>query len=608
MNPHRASTFYPSCMLNLRLRFDEAFHIRGAAETPAPISVTGEMARAGRLPSAIATAIPLVLKGTGKNLSRVTGRMPKVAQFELPAYRQAGKFTAAFDFRDLPIDPRLVRACGVEIYLDGIAAESFAAGMAGAEADGSRRSIITPTKENNLLVGTVDRWSVKHHAKGSEVVLEGRDLRGLLLSTKIRPQLLSKIDLRKPIYYVVDQIISLHPFGSEISVDYNPDEWPDRIVPSPSAAGMTRVRMGANGQTPQSSPPGEVNTLNFWDVITYYCSLCGAVPYFVGETLRVRPARSILDLSNRAGFDPAIPTPFAGGRTREIEIDDQGRKDTLNIRRMVFGRDVDELSFERQYNAEATRVVEVVSLDTSSKKRGLGKLLIARWPKGGGAQPTAEDPVMDDAEGAEEAEVTSVAPSGQAAEKKIHRISIPGITDLKRLETIAQNIHTELGYGEMGGSCKTKNLTSFGGDATDPDLLRLRPGDAVEISIDARALSSRSPLVGEVFDQQRSSPEELMKRIGARLGDENLARVIVATARNQVMELQRFFRVANVKYSWSTTTGIEIQFDFQNYVQARFDVLPDQAATTSRPKTASSKNATKRPNPNAPVPQRPQHE
>lgn len=153
-----------------------------------------------------------------------------------------------------------------------------------------------------------------------------------------------------------------------------------------------------------------------------------------------------------------------------------------------------------------------------------------------------------------------------------------GIRDVKILRRIAKDIYEELGRGEMGGSCETESLASFGGDNQDPDLIHLKPGDTVELLTDVRLLSSQLPLVNEFTDHQRRSFEEEVAAINLRLGDEKLARAIVAT--NRAFGLQRFFRVANVKFRWSANSGISIAFDYQNYVEARnLEPLPANPIT-----------------------------
>jgi hypothetical protein len=155
--------------------------------------------------------------------------------------------------------------------------------------------------------------------------------------------------------------------------------------------------------------------------------------------------------------------------------------------------------------------------------------------------------------------------------EEVLNVRVSGITDAGLLTQIAKSVFNEIGRGEMGGSVSTPNLASFGGDSSDPDLLSLSPGDGIELLVDTRAVRSGSPLISTFTESQRLSFDDQVKAVFKVLGNMTLARVIVATQRGQVTELQRFFLVQNVKYAWSDK-GIKIDFDYTNYVQARWGV------------------------------------
>lgn len=582
--------YYPSCVVNLIIRFDERFNL--SPEGVKAFSTADLLPRNGAPERNLGST--LILSGqTRDNLTHVNGRIPKKASVELPAYRQAGKFNLTFDFRDLPIDPRLVRSVGVRIYMDAVSASNFAQGITGPTQNGERASIlprtgrpsiVDPKPENLVLAGTADTWHVSHTSSGSEVTLEGRDQRAILLDSPIKPAMLKDVPLKANIRDVVRWIVSKHPLGEQVQITVHApvDEWPDKVLPSPTLQGnfapaQPRVRQGADGKQAKAASGGDPKNLNFWDLITRYCTLVGAVPYFKGDNeLWIRPARSLYSQQTAEEFDR---TPFANGLVREVsEIK------PLVIRRMVFGHNVEEMTFERKFNGFTPRVIHVVSYDSSSGARGLKRLLDVYWPEK--AAPTSGDqPLATDTEAAS---VSNVAPSGKVANKDEMLISVPGINDKDRLLKIAQDIYEELGRGEMGGSVKTKSLASFGGSNDDPDLMRIRPGDAVTITVDGRELSNRAPLVSPLNRQAQSDDGQLIREITSRVGDPNLARVIVATSRNYVFELQNTFRTSNVKYDWDVKSGISVAFDFHNYVEARNAVTPIE-----KPKRGAAQRSVK---------------
>lgn len=558
--------FYPSMVVNLKLRFDEALHLQ---PEPRLSTTEGELADP---PTETGVGVPLIIDRGEENATFILGRVPRSASLEFPGYRQAAQFNMVLDFRELPLDPRAIRAAAVEIYLGSVSAADFATGMTRVEADGSRRSRLRTTDANGTpltprMVGFVDEADVVHNDSGSTIALKGRDARGVLLDTPISvapnaaQQLLEELDWSQPIDTVVLQILQFNPFFSSFYVTSNPAEWPNGELPSPGAAAFTpRHRRGARGERrgARPSPPGDTNSLNFWDLIVRACYLVGAIPYFDGLALALRPARSIFD-QQRAGIDPNIRTPFAGGRPRTFDEVAQVDIDPgLSFRRLVYGRDVVNYSFNRKFGGfQRPRVVRTVAVNTGSTERGMSRMIESRWPPA--AAPVAS-------------RRTRVAPSNQQSQEEIVNVPVAGITDVARLEEIARGVYEEIGRGEMGGACETVNLTSFGGSNADPDLLRLGPGDGVEFMVDSRALSSRAPLVSALTDATRQPFEEAVADLASRIGgDRNLARVLVATARGQIQELQRFFRVSTARYDWSTQ-GIKIAFDFQNFVVVRNEV------------------------------------
>ena len=555
-----ASVYYPAWTVAIRLKFDESLTLGDTTAPETTESFVARPAAAGGQPA----STPLILQQGEANISYILGRIPKKASYELPGYRQAGQFSCDFDFRDLPLDPRAVRAASVEIYTGTIPASDYGEGMMGTDGQGRRRSVLQPSAENLRMVGLVDTWNVAHTDTGSVVSMTGRDLRGVLLDTPLEvspgaaQQIVGALDWSQPINELVQSLLANNPLFQEITVRVNASEWPNGVIPAPGAEGVTpRNRQGARGArrggrgTPNM---GQGNT-SFWDLVVRACYLVGAIPFFRGRDLVIRPTRSIFD-QTRAGFDPAIATPFVDGAQRTYDAQtEQTISPGLSIRRMAYGRDTEELTFERKFAGFARpRVVRCVSLDTSSTTRGAGQLVQGRWP------------LADAPEGARR---TRVAPGASGSHEEILNIPVPGVRDAARLTDIARSVFEEIGRGEMGGTVRTRNLASFGGDNLDPDLLSLSPGDGIEFFVDARALSSTPPLVATLTDFTRSSYEEAVQDLEERLGDQNLARVIVASSRGQIQEMQRFFRVSTARFTWDAASGIKIDFDFQNYVVSR---------------------------------------
>jgi hypothetical protein len=361
------------------------------------------------------------------------------------------------------------------------------------------------------------------------------------MDAHIPPARAAALHLRKPINEVVAEILQslTSDLNVKIGVFTDPVEWDGQLVPSPGDAdGLTRVRQTAAGTESRLNPAGANagggDKISYWDLITQYCGLVGAVPYFYGHELWIRPARNIFDI-----IGGAVPPPFAGGQPRDV-----GETKPLTQRRLVYGRDITELSFERKYGGSPVPIVEVVALD--DRKRGLEKLIVVQWPP-----------------------KNSLAANMKSESEKLI-IPIHGVRDAARALRIARDLYEEIGRGEMGGSARTNNLASFGGDGADPDMVKIRPTDSIELAVDTRALASGAPLVSTLNDSERRTFAEQVAEVQSVLKtkDPNIARALVATSRSQVVDSIRYFRVGNVKYTFNSK-GLGIAFDFQNYLISR---------------------------------------
>ena len=585
--------YYPSMVVQLRVNFDEEYlGLLAGGSYPDPLT---EEIMATAPPPAPPEKPGLrndYLGGSSTPTVRISNRQPKTASVELPGYRQAGKFQMTIPYRDLPIDPRLVRAAAVEIYLGCVSPSAFAAGQGGATTDGHRSSVLTPryildgqqvvSDSNILMVGVVDNWAVEHGSPASMATLEGRDPRSILLDSPINVKALSKLNLDQPIDKVVQDIISKHPFGRVMIIKTHPQDWVDlngNVIPLPrplAEKNATRVLLGPTGtEKPNAPPKGESSQINFWDLITNYCALVGAVPTFIGDILWIRPARSLFDQNKVQDFDPQF-----GTFTKPRIVDGKQRV----FRLQAYGKDIETLKFERKYKGNKPRIVQVFSLDTGSSLRGAQKLLSAQYPP---------DLQIVKAKNGKKGRVTARSPGGELAASEVIKVYKNGIKDKGKLLEIAKDVFEEIARGEMGGCCVTKNLASFGGNNSDPDLLHIRPGNPIELATAINAVTDGPPLVNEFIDHERRSVKEEVQAIAAQTGSLELAKVLVATARGAVPEMLRPFRVSNVKYDYDSNK-VNVAFDFQNYVVPRYDPQLDtpKSDTSVKPTVTVAQGVT----------------
>ena len=522
----------------------------------------------------------------------IANRVPKKASFNLPHPRSAPTFNITFDYVEFPIDPTLIRAVGVEVHIGAVSADDFARGMRGeVDEDGRPFSILKTTTDvvdsftgrkmvndaTLLFYGTGDTWDVEHGENGATVVIEGREIRAILIDTKVVPADLKKVKLDNPITEVIGDIIQTVPFENSFRLVAATieNEWPNGVQPSPgSADGMTAVRSKAatraGAKTKQKSASGDSSGVqtgdkstqstpdnggqaSYWDLITNYCELVGGMPHIIGSMLWIRPVHRVFDI-----VDPnsKIPTPFFGGGPRT------SGEESFRVRRMLLGRDIKRLKLSRKFGGVAVvPTVQTISFDD----KGVGKqrLIFGQWPSAGSN--------ADDAK----------------ADSELLRVPMWGITSKDRLTQIARGIYEEMGRGETGGQADTGRLASFAGDNTDPDLLRLRPLEPVEFVIEASALRGAMPIAADVNRLAGLSFSAEVDELTRILGDRALARAFVSLARGAVREVLRYYQVVGVTFDWDK--GIKTSLSFQNYVIPRHN----ETAVSDVSRTVPNKVSTK---------------
>ena len=585
--------FYPSVTLALGIRFDEALHyIRGQATTPSTEIARREPDPLGFVDPPPAQEPLFVSSGNSDALSWLVNIVPRSASCTKASYRDAGTFEASIGYHELPFDPRLIKAMQVRVFAGCIDPADFAQGVTQRVQIGNGRvlQVLRPSVlqgadvQGHPRLDLLAMWGIADDAKlalseNPTWSVSGRDLRSLFLSSPMRRSVLAQLDLTQPIDRVVKQIVDLHPLGAQMQVVVQASDWPGGRVPSPGAEGsVTKVHLGASGKKKSGPPPAQQESkLDWWGAICQYCYLVGAVPYFRGVRLEIRPATSLYDLRDNV-LDAR--TPFAGQLAR------RGPNGApFAVRKLIVGHNVKALNFRRNFQGpQRPRVIEVISLDTSSQVRGKQKLLRAVWPE-------------DLANALKKKHATKESPSGQLAESEVQRVPVPGIRDQGQLREVAKAIWETHARMEVEGDFETPCLASYldpREDANaDPDLISLEVGDPVELSV-AESMNN-TPLALEVSRFAGKSFNEAVLEVSQQTGDENFARALVATSRNLIVETEAEYRVSQVKLDWSITSGLRVSGQFQNFIQARYGAIAGAPPPAGQRATATTQPQPKTP-------------
>lgn len=508
-------------------------------------------------------------RGTQDGLTVIFTCLPIACSIERQPMKDADTARVQIDWRDVPIDPRVVRACFISIDLGTVSADDYAAGMRGQRRDdGSLRSLVqhVPGQELELrqrdtrFAGFVDRWEVKYTEDGDTIELTCRDVSAVLRDQplyngtgKARTVDYS-LPLEKAVQGLLDSFVATRGIRVLHGTPTDPEN-PLLVQPPPSKEPPIRLlpktakkRKGLQAQ----AVPKEQNQ-SLWDHIVDVTLRLGLVPVMRAFTLYLLEPRVVY-------------------------------ADLESARRMVWGRNVKTLSFARRLGGLKCETIEVRSPDPS-----IGRTRWARYPvlKGEPAsgilgKPGSPQPATSRA--------SNVSANG-TADERVRVMSVPNITDLRTLELVAEQTFNEIGRQEIEGSLETDEIDSFESEE-EGDLLLLQSGEALQILVASPVESN------DVLEAPRAAAPErgtsnlqtlTAQSVAARAAYLEKLGLSAETAQRlaeaqEKVRLVSTFRVQRVGIDWSNEDGVSLRVDFSNFIvirEAPGDVTPERQPAAS---------------------------
>lgn len=479
---------------------------------------------------------PNATSGAGPDDRVVLGTiLPRSCTIERNGIRTADTARVTIDHRDAPFDPRLIRSVAIEIVIGVVDAESFERGIDGQTRDDGTLLSLVPRGQagapeapegTTRFVGLVDTWGVTLDGENGDTIdLECRDLTAILIDTPLPAG--DGIDLSVPLDRGVRELLNRLPATRGTSVRYGiAGEEGDAPTPGNAVPRSRRSRRG--GGSRRARQGGQ--RLSLWDHITETCTQVGAVPVFEDNELRIIQPRTFYE-------------------NRDV------------ARRMVYGRNLESLSFTRKLGGTKVPTIEVRAYDPA-----LGRTRWARYPVPGSAPRSG---VFGQTDPPRPARANEVPPSGQNPDDRILTFTLDGITDPDTLARAAESIWHQVGRQELEGKIKTYDPASWEMPFEGVDLLRLRPGDALELLVaspETAELSRGTTLASatEIRGLQREARAQYLQSIGwSRRVAERFAELQDATA------FQTIFRSQNLRISWDVDDGLSVEIDFVNFLEIR---------------------------------------
>jgi hypothetical protein len=510
-------------------------------------ALTRELTRAQQKKQALEaprTRKPVALQPLSDGLSLTIGALPVVrCDVERASFRTGDRASFTLNYYDAPFDPRLMRSAAVEVLIGIMTPEEHDAGIHGVRrADGSRLSIVEDTPglgRTSRFVGFIDKWNLHFSDSGAEIEASATDLMSLIRDTPLPAD--AEIDHDLPIDEGVTKLLQSFPALRGIIVTYGP-EGASEPGPVPQSAAARRKKVVKKGKRRIRR---NAENMTVWDHITDVCIGVGAIPVITGIGLRIETARTLY------GQAPRVP-------------------------RMVWGRNLLNLSFQRSMSGFKNPTIEVRSYSADEKQT-----FAARYPDplGFGIATIGERDFPKQA-----ARPARVTPGGQNPDDPIRVMTVSDVARTK-LPDIARGLYEETARQEIEGSFSTEDPSTFGVDFQTADLLDLKAGDPIRIEIDARGQGEVADVVTEL--QGMTVPQRV-----ARLEQAGFKRkvAIVYAALLDSSNLQTVFRVSGARVSFDHDEGLSFSVDFQNYITLRDD--PSTADAVGATASAEARRRT----------------
>jgi hypothetical protein len=565
-------SYYPRCTLRLILRFDE-FAASNNASSPlrkaVPLKTTKNLDGVAVMRSPLVaqldpTAPPGVTRyilvspgaapgGPQDQTASLDGNtwdvtvIPKTVGWHMNGVKEAAELDATIKYIDCPIDPRICRAVAVELYLGCVAEDAF---VAQNEHTASPTDAIIPTtftgplgetRSNLRFQGWVNDWSVEFGEGEPLITLKCQDNSVMLHNQEQPPRLC--LDMKKPLDQAIADYLANFVQFAGLSVEYRPSTDTPPTLNTVLSGTAFRPNLGPP-PTKGGGGGGGSSKQSVWDYLT---DITGSISHNIrmdGTTVVVQRVRSLMAAS--AGSSAARPDDPFMGRTVEGT--------TFQYRRFLYGRNLQSMKLSRNYTKKAVANIEVRSYVTERKL-----CLVGRFPSNAQRQ--------------------LYALPGNVSDQKWTVVKVSGITDQNMLNAIAQDYYESMGRQEMAVQLKTKNMGSFGGSNTDPDILDMKVGDTFELLVNRDTDNVNDLTRIETALTAAGQNAALMQALGFSPGFANAYAQAYTNA-----NFLTLYKMKGMKVDWSCDDGITLDIDGINYIEIRANAsLPAGQETSATP-------------------------
>lgn len=487
--------------------------------------------------------------------------VPHSINIERNSYRSADEVRIRLPFKEMPFDPRLVRAATIQVYGGTIDAVTYAEAMDGPDAPG----ILLPDarrdgQSNELFRGFVDDWDGEL-SESDMIQLTARDLTAFFVDAELPETALKGI----PGATALDDVIRLILFG---------DGLPDGVSKRPGLPGVKGVKVvndaGLLPRLNQFKPPNwfdskksvkkgrkrskkNVQKISYWDMMTDLCVAAGFIIYVRAGT------KPVVTPAGRSYIPPA-EVVITNPRTYYAKSTRFGDEHVppKDVRQFIHGVNVDRLKIRRNFAGDTIpTAIDVRTFDTAT-----GKEYSSRFP----AKTKNNRP--------------SPSGRGDREEVKVHIVRSQGGEGIQaRLDAMAESIYQQTARGEVEIKIETKHLAflpttinpsldpsrSGTPDESETDIFQLQAGDPIMVMVDKGDYESERVTSATLLSARTADgAAEQMIASGIR---PDLARAVAKAAKSR--NIQQEFRTQKLLMSYDRDRGWQFEIHAINYIDVR---------------------------------------
>ncbi len=499
---------------------------------------------------------PALHKKDSKGLTHeIAGIIPSELEWKQNGIRKADTCKFKTKWIDFPVDPRCVRACAVEAYLGTVSADDYQRGINGESRIPGQPFNVIPDdytdvrgryRTNLRFQGWIDKLELEWSDNEPVISFECRDNTQLLIKQEAPSKLVaSAITEDIPIDEAVAQYLKHFPQMEGLTVEYRPSNTPVEDIPR-----LANV-LGHTAFVPKLGPQqnkggGSTEKMSVWDYLTDVCGALGHLIRVEGTSIIIQRGSSLM----RSKVTPREDDPYDGRTVGGA---------SYPIRTMIYGRNLSKLKMAREFSKKEPSNIEMRVYDPHNKT-----VIVVRSPSDLGAREAS-------------AKVQAVQP-GDKAENKWTVVRGPaGVRDKKMLQTICDEYYELANRGELTAMLETREMSSFGGDNADPDLLDVKATDVIEIAINRDASYSTLTNIEKAFRAQDLNAF-VLKRMG--FSPEFAAAYAKCYSDSG---FQRAFKVRDMAAKWSIVEGVTLTMTCVNFVEVRLEEKPPADPTPDAP-------------------------